>query len=145
MAATILVVEDEPAIQDLISYSLRQARHIVFSARNAEEAMEIINDALPDLVLLDWMLPGMSGIEFARVLRRTARTKTIPIIMLTARAEEGDKVAGWRSGPTITLPSLSLRVRCSRESRRCCGGARPKQPTIWSRSVDCTWTRLLIA
>ena len=67
MAATILVVEDEPAIQDLISYSLRQARHIVFSARNAEEAMEIINDALPDLVLLDWMLPGMSGIEFARM------------------------------------------------------------------------------
>ena len=58
MAATILVVEDEPAIQDLISYSLRQARHIVFSARNAEEAMEIINDALPDLVLRSLDLPG---------------------------------------------------------------------------------------
>ena len=81
MAATILVVEDEPAIQELISYSLRQAKHVVSSARNAEEAMELINNALPDLVLLDWMLPGMSGTEFARMLRRTTRTKTIPIII----------------------------------------------------------------
>ncbi|SOD42621.1 phosphate regulon transcriptional regulator PhoB [Nitrosovibrio sp. Nv4] len=106
MAATILVVEDEPAIQELISYSLRQARHVVFSARNAEEAMEIVNDALPDLVLLDWMLPGMSGVEFARVLRRTTRTKTIPIIMLTARAEESDKVSGLEIGADdyITKP-----------------------------------------
>ena len=106
MAATILVVEDEPAIQDLIAFSLRQARHAVFCARNAEEAMEIINDALPNLVLLDWMLPGMSGVEFARMLRRTTRTKTIPIIMLTARAEESDKVAGLEIGADdyITKP-----------------------------------------
>lgn len=106
MAATILVVEDEPAIQELISYSLRQGRHVVFSARNAEEAMEIVNEALPDLVLLDWMLPGMSGVEFARVLRRATRTKTIPIIMLTARAEESDKVSGLEIGADdyITKP-----------------------------------------
>ncbi|SFW12066.1 phosphate regulon transcriptional regulator PhoB [Nitrosovibrio sp. Nv17] len=106
MAATILVVEDEPAIQDLISYSLKQARHTVFGARSAEQAMEIVNDALPDLVLLDWMLPGMSGAELARLLRRGARTKTIPIIMLTARAEESDKVAGLEIGADdyITKP-----------------------------------------
>lgn len=106
MAATILVVEDEPAIQELISYSLRQARHVVFGARSAEQAMEIVNDALPDLVLLDWMLPGMSGVEFARMLRRVTRTKTIPIIMLTARAEESDKVAGLEIGADdyITKP-----------------------------------------
>lgn len=106
MAATILVVEDEPAIQELITYSLRQATHVVHSARNAEEALEIVNNALPDLVLLDWMLPGMSGVEFARVLRRTTRTKTIPIIMLTARAEESDKVAGLEIGADdyITKP-----------------------------------------
>lgn len=106
MAGTILVVEDEPAIQDLIAFSLRQARHTVSCARNAEEAMEIINEALPNLVLLDWMLPGMSGVEFARMLRRTARTKTIPIIMLTARAEESDKVAGLEIGADdyITKP-----------------------------------------
>lgn len=106
MAATILVVEDEPAIQELILYSLHQARHTVLSATNAEEAMEFINNALPDLVLLDWMLPGMNGVEFARMLRRTPRTKTIPIIMLTARTEESDKVAALEIGADdyITKP-----------------------------------------
>lgn len=106
MAATILVVEDEPAIQELIGFSLRQARHTVLCARSAEEAMEILNEALPNLVLLDWMLPGMSGMEFARMLRRNTRTKAIPIIMLTARAEESDKVAGLETGADdyITKP-----------------------------------------
>jgi two-component system phosphate regulon response regulator PhoB len=106
MSATILVVEDEPAIQELISYSLRQARHEVFCAKSAEQALEIINNVLPDLVLLDWMLPGTSGVEFARVLRRSTRTKSIPIIMLTARAEESDKVAGLEIGADdyITKP-----------------------------------------
>ena len=106
MAATILVVEDEPAIQELISYSLRQAGHAVLPASDAEQAMTLVNDALPDLVLLDWMLPGISGIEFARMLRRVTRTKTIPIIMLTARAEESDKVTGLEIGADdyITKP-----------------------------------------
>ncbi|MBN9127106.1 MAG: response regulator, partial [Nitrosospira sp.] len=106
MSATILVVEDEPAIQELISYSLRQARHEVFCAKSAEQALDIVNNVLPDLVLLDWMLPGTSGVEFARVLRRSARTKSIPIIMLTARAEESDKVAGLEIGADdyITKP-----------------------------------------
>jgi two-component system phosphate regulon response regulator PhoB len=106
MAATILVVDDEPAIQELISYSLRQAKHTVSSTKNAEEAMKIINEALPDLVLLDWMLPGMSGADFARMLRRATRTKDIPIIMLTARADESDKVIGLESGADdyITKP-----------------------------------------
>jgi two-component system phosphate regulon response regulator PhoB len=106
MSATILVVEDEPAIQELISYSLRQARHEVFCAKSAEQGLEIINNVLPDLVLLDWMLPGTSGVEFARMLRRSARTKSIPIIMLTARAEESDKVAGLEIGADdyITKP-----------------------------------------
>lgn len=106
MAATILVVEDEPAIQELISYGLRQAGHKTFCAGNAEQAMEIVNDILPDLVLLDWMLPGMSGIEFAKMLRRVPRTKNIPIIMLTARTEESDKVSGLEVGADdyITKP-----------------------------------------
>ena len=106
MAATRLVVEDEPAIQELISYSLRQAGYVVFCAEDAEQAMSVVNEALPALVLLDWMLPGMSGVEFARVLRRAARTKTIPIIMLTARAEEIDKIAGLEIGADdyITKP-----------------------------------------
>ena len=106
MSATILVVEDEPAIQELIAYSLRQARHEVFCSRSAEQAMDTINNVLPDLVLLDWMLPGTSGVEFARMLRRSSRTKSIPIIMLTARAEESDKVAGLEIGADdyITKP-----------------------------------------
>lgn len=106
MAATILVVEDEPAIQELISYGLRQAGHKTFCAGDAEQAMIIVNDVLPDLVLLDWMLPGMSGIEFAQLLRRVPRTKNIPIIMLTARTEEIDKVSGLEIGADdyITKP-----------------------------------------
>jgi two-component system, OmpR family, phosphate regulon response regulator PhoB len=106
MAATILVVEDEPAIQELISYSLRQAGYVIFCAEDAEQAMSVVNDALPDLVLLDWMLPGMSGVEFARMLRHASRTKTIPIIMLTARADESDKIAGLEIGADdyITKP-----------------------------------------
>jgi two-component system phosphate regulon response regulator PhoB len=106
MAAIILVVEDEPAIQELISYSLRQAGYVVFCAEDAEQAMSVVNDALPDLVLLDWMLPGMSGVEFARMLRHASRTKTIPIIMLTARADESDKIAGLEIGADdyITKP-----------------------------------------
>ena len=98
MAATILVVEDEPGIQELISYGLRQAGHEIFCAGDAEQAMKIVNDVLPDLVLLDWMLPGMSGIELAKILRRAPRTKNIPIIMLTARSEECDKISGLEIG-----------------------------------------------
>jgi two-component system, OmpR family, phosphate regulon response regulator PhoB len=88
MPATVLVVEDEPAIQELIAYNLKQAGHQALRADNAEQAIRLVQDALPDLVLLDWMLPGLSGIELARRLRADRRTKTIPIIMLTARADE---------------------------------------------------------
>ena len=106
MAATILVVEDELAIQELIVYGLRQAGHETFCAGDAEQALKIVNDVLPDLVLLDWMLPGMSGIEFAKMLRQVPRTKNIPIIMLTARTEESDKVSGLEIGADdyITKP-----------------------------------------
>lgn len=106
MVATILVVEDEPAIQELISYGLRQVGHKIYCAGDAEQAMKVVNDVLPDLVLLDWMLPGMSGIEFAQLLRRVPRTKNIPIIMLTARTEESDKVSGLEVGADdyITKP-----------------------------------------
>ena len=146
MAATILVVEDEPAIQELIAFSLRQARHAVFCARNAEEAMEIINDALPDLVLLDWMLPGMSGVEFARMLRRTSRTKTIPIIMLTARAEESDKVAGPGNRRRRLYHQAFLSTRTARQDQSGAAAAfARKRQTISSRSADCGSTRQLIA
>ena len=98
MSATILVVEDEPAIQALIEVNLRRAGHNVLLAADAETARQLVRDALPDLVLLDWMLPGMSGIDFARLLRGDARTRRLPIIMLTARAGERDKIDGLELG-----------------------------------------------
>ena len=98
MAATILVVEDEPAIQTLIAVNLKRAGHDVVGALDAESAQRHINEALPDLILLDWMLPGMSGLELARRLRGDARTRTVPIIMLTARGDERDKVQGLETG-----------------------------------------------
>lgn len=106
MPATILLVEDEPAIQELIAANLMRAGHHVVRASDAETAQRIVRDALPDLVLLDWMLPGMSGVEFARRLRAEERTRSIPLIMLTARGEEQDKVLGLESGADdyITKP-----------------------------------------
>jgi len=98
MPATILVVEDEPAIQELIAASLQHAGHRVLRAESAEEAAQRIDETLPDVVLLDWMLPGMSGIQYARRLRSAERTRGLPIIMLTARSEEHDKVAGLDAG-----------------------------------------------
>ncbi|MEO8004591.1 MAG: phosphate regulon transcriptional regulator PhoB [Betaproteobacteria bacterium] len=117
MAATILVVEDEPAIQELIAYNLKQAGHQPLRADNAEQASNLVANALPDLVLLDWMLPGLSGIEFARRLRADKRTRGIPIIMLTARSDEQDKLQGLETGADdyITKPfsprELNARIK----------------------------------
>ena len=98
MSAMILVIEDEPAIQELISAALQHAGHRTTCALSAEEANVLINGPLPDVVLIDWMLPGMSGIQYARKLRGDERTRDLPIILLTARSEEQDKVAGLEAG-----------------------------------------------
>jgi two-component system phosphate regulon response regulator PhoB len=98
MPANILLVEDEPAIQELIAVNLEHAGHHVIRASNAEGALGIVRNALPDLLLIDWMLPGMSGAALARQLRQEDRTKQIPIILLTARSAESDKVAGLEAG-----------------------------------------------
>jgi len=117
MAATVLVVEDEPAIQELIAFNLKQSGHVALTAPSAEQAERMIKETLPDLILLDWMLPGMSGIEFARKLKADAFTKAIPLIMLTARGEEQDKVKGLETGADdyVTKPfsprELSARIK----------------------------------
>ncbi len=117
MAATILVVEDEPAIQELIAYNLKQAGHQPLRADSAEQAMNLVRNALPDLVLLDWMLPGESGVDFARRLRTDKRTRMVPIIMLTARSDEHDKLTGLDTGADdyITKPfsprELNARIK----------------------------------
>ena len=94
MTPRILVVEDEPAIRELITVSLVAAGYEVDGVADAESAQAAINDALPALLLLDWMLPGQSGLAFARALRANPRTRELPIIMVTARGDEADKVAG---------------------------------------------------
>ena len=92
--SSVLVVEDESAIAELIAINLRHAGHDVTLAGTAEQAQHAIGGALPDLVLLDWMLPGESGLQLARRWRSDPRTRELPIIMLTARADEGDKIVG---------------------------------------------------
>ena len=106
MPANILLVEDEPAIQELIAFNLTQAGHHVLRAASAENAMTLVKNALPDLILLDWMLPGASGVEFAKKLRADERTRGVPIIMLTARSDEQDKITGLETGADdyITKP-----------------------------------------
>ena len=94
----ILVVEDEAAIAELVAINLRHAGYEVTLAGNADAALQSVDRVLPDLVLLDWMLPGQSGLALAKAWRGAARTKALPIIMLTARADEGDKLAGLDGG-----------------------------------------------
>ncbi|MEX0733466.1 MAG: phosphate regulon transcriptional regulator PhoB [Steroidobacteraceae bacterium] len=94
----ILVVEDEQPIRDLIAFGLRRVGCHVSLAEHSQSALASIGDRRPDLILVDWMLPDMSGLELVRQLRRDAGTRDIPIMMLTARADETDKVAGLESG-----------------------------------------------
>ncbi len=94
----ILVVEDEAAIAELVAINLRHAGYEVTLVGDAQGALQSVDRMLPDLVLLDWMLPGQSGLALTKAWRSAARTKALPIIMLTARAEEGDKLAGLDGG-----------------------------------------------
>jgi len=98
MSATVLLVEDEPQIQELVAVNLEHSGHKVLRAASAEEAEIAIRAALPDVVVLDWMLPGESGVAFARRLRSQERTRELPIVMLTARAMEQDKISGLEAG-----------------------------------------------
>jgi two-component system phosphate regulon response regulator PhoB len=114
---SILVVEDETAIQELIAINLQHAGYEPVLASNADEALEKVRDSLPDLVLVDWMLPGASGLELVRRFRNQDRTRQLPIILLTARADEADKLAGLDMGADdyITKPfsvkELNARIK----------------------------------
>jgi two-component system, OmpR family, phosphate regulon response regulator PhoB len=117
VTASILIVEDEPAIRELLVLNLRHAGFEVLAAADAGAAIRQIDAALPDLVLLDWMLPDQSGIELARRLRGDPRTRDLPIIMLTARSSEPDKLGGFDAGADdyVTKPfspkELVARIR----------------------------------
>ena len=117
MTAKILIVEDEPSIRELLALNLRHAGFEPLHAPDAATARRTIDAALPDLVLLDWMLPDQSGVELARRLRADTRTRELPIIMLTARSAEIDKLGGFDAGANdyVTKPfspkELVARVR----------------------------------
>ncbi|HVR81409.1 MAG TPA: phosphate regulon transcriptional regulator PhoB [Luteimonas sp.] len=98
MQKRILIVDDEPAIREMVAYALRKGEYEPAHAGDAREAQAAIADRVPDLILLDWMLPGTSGLELARRWRRDPLTREVPIIMLTARGEENDRVGGLEAG-----------------------------------------------
>lgn len=117
MSTNILIVEDEPAIRQMLSFTLAGDGYTSVEAGDVEAASTVMKTVTPDLILLDWMLPGLSGLDFARRLKRDPRTSTIPIIILTAKGEENDKVRGLDSGADdfVTKPfstrELLARVR----------------------------------
>lgn len=123
MGAQILVVEDDPDIQELIAVNLSHSGHCVKLAADAEAAQCLARETPPDLALIDWMLPGMTGIDLTRQLRSQPTTRNVPIIMLTARNDERDKITGFEAGADdfVTKP-FSPRVLLARISavlRRC--------------------------
>jgi two-component system phosphate regulon response regulator PhoB len=117
MSAKILIVEDEPAIQELLAFNVMQAGFQALRAGDADSAWQQIRSNVPDMILLDWMLPDTSGVILAKQFRADARTRDVPIIMLTARGEERDKILGLESGADdyITKPfsprELMARIR----------------------------------
>jgi len=117
MKPHILIVEDEAALVTVLRYNLEKQGYRVCEAGDGEEALTMMAEHKPDLVLLDWMLPSLSGIEVCRQLRRKPATREVPIIMLTARGEEGDRVRGLNTGADdyiskpFSLPELMARVR----------------------------------
>src|SRR4026209_338484 len=133
MGGSILVVEDETAVRDLLAANLQRAGYKVMTAGDVPQAEALVRDTRPDLVLLDWVLPGIPGLTFARRLRSDQRNKDISIVLLTARAEEGSRTSPprWKAVATTTSPSRSRRGSCWRGSRRSCAAARRSSPTTW--------------
>jgi two-component system, OmpR family, phosphate regulon response regulator PhoB len=117
MSASILIVEDETSIQQLLEYNLKADGYRTRLVETGEEVRPAINDELPDLVLLDWMLPGMSGIDVCRLIRARPETLSLPIIMLTARGEEAEMLRGLSTGADdyvvkpFSMPELLARIR----------------------------------
>jgi len=117
MVKDILVVEDEASIREMVSFTVGQGGFQVRQAGDAPEAHDRIAEQVPDLIILDWMLPGVSGVEFARGLKKSDLTRRVPIIMLTARGEESDRLLGFEAGADdyVTKPfsprELTARIK----------------------------------
>jgi len=117
MTPTVLVVEDEDALATLLQYNLEKEGYRVIQAGDGEEALILVQEELPDLVVLDWMLPKVSGIEVCRRLRQRPESRNLPILMLTARGEESDRVRGLDTGADdyvvkpFAMSELTARIR----------------------------------
>ncbi len=117
MKPLVMIVEDESALITMLRYNLEKEGYRVCEASDGEEALTVVEECNPDLILLDWMLPMMSGIEVCRQLRRRNNTREVPIIMITARGEEQDKIRGLNVGADdyltkpFSMPELLARVR----------------------------------
>jgi two-component system phosphate regulon response regulator PhoB len=117
MTASILIVEDEEPIQILLTYNLQAEGFRVRATANGEDVAHLVNEERPDLIVLDWMLPGISGIEVCRLMRSRPETRDIPVIMLTARGEENERVRGLATGADdyivkpFSVPELLARIK----------------------------------
>ncbi len=140
MSASILIVEDEPAISEMLRLNLEDAGFTVQTVPDAESAHATIRGALPDLVLLDWMLPGLSGLAFARGLRGDARTRDLPIIMVTAKSDEADRVVGLEAwvDDYVTKPfsPRELKARIKSVLRRRAPEAAQEMLTVGPLTLD---------
>lgn len=136
----ILVVEDENAIREMIRFALTRADFRVVEAGSAQEARLRIAEGRPDLILMDWMMPGMTGVDLTRELKAAATTKDIPVIMVTARAEEEDKVRGLNCGcddyvsKPFSFPELIARINAV--IRRAAPGGEEEKMSISGLEVD---------
>jgi two-component system phosphate regulon response regulator PhoB len=149
MTPSILVVEDEPAILELLRVNLVDAGYEVRGVPDAESAHAQLKESLPNLLLLDWMLPGQSGLAFAKQLRADARTKELPIIMVTARTEESDKVAGLEAwvDDYVTKPfsPRELKARIKSVLRRRAPEAAQEPLTAGAMKLDPSTHRVTVS
>ena len=148
-AKQVLIVEDERPIREMIAFGLKRAGFEVREAEDCRAARAALADPRPDLVLVDWMLPDMSGLELTRALKRDRETRELPVIMLTARAEEGDKVAGLEGGADdyVTKPfsprellariNAVLRRQCPQRGRRAASSSKAWRST---RRATASWS-----
>jgi len=139
MGAQILVVEDDPGIQQLIAVNLSHAGYDVKLTADAESAQSLMREVVPDLMLIDWMLPGMSGLDLTRQIRAESHTRDVPIIMLTARSEERDNITGFEAGADdyVTKP-FSPRILLARIA----AVLRRRAPQATQDSVEVSGLRL---
>lgn len=146
-AKRILIVEDEPAIREMVGFAMRRAGYDLFEAATGREAQQRIGEQLPDVILMDWMLPDVSGVELVRRFKRDELTREVPVIMLTARGEEDDKVHGLDAGAddymTKPFSPKELVARIRAVLRRGDGGQQEEVICVGELHLDTASHRVL--